>query len=203
MGQSMTKQEFASEMTWLSVAIGKPIAASELETGPRLEAYFELLGDLPFDVFRIATRRVAVAHPWATFPSIAELRQAAADTLQGNVRAMPGGEAWQLAWRAAARIDPEVEGSTTRACKDLPPLVVEAMKSFGIVALCNADPNFARPQFIKIFEALTERENRHALLPARVKKAIVHQANELPAPVKAVIATVAQQKKLERSRNEQ
>jgi hypothetical protein len=177
-------------MTWLSVAIGKPIAASELEMGPRLEAYLELLGDLPFDVFRIATRRVAVAHPWATFPSIAELRQAAADTLQGNVKAMSGGEAWQLAWRAAAKIDPEVEGSTTRACKDLPSLVVEAMKSFGIVALCNADPNFARPQFIKIFESVAERDNRHALLPRSVKKAIDHQAKVLPARMMAIAGRI-------------
>ena len=77
-----------------------------------------------------------------------------------------------MAWKAAGRIDPEVEGSVERACKHLPPLVYEAMRSFGIVALCVANPNFARPQFVKIFEALTGRQQRLAPLPDALKKSI-------------------------------
>lgn len=173
----MTKSEFSRVMAWISLAIGKPIVegageAAERERLARTEVYYEMLGDLPFEVLNIAARRVVASHPWNTFPSIAELRQAAAETLQGRVAQMSGGEAWQIAWKAASKIDPEVEGSCERHTKDLPPLVIEAMKNFGLVALTRADPNFARPQFLKIWDALTTRENRHALLPMGVKKAI-------------------------------
>jgi hypothetical protein len=189
----MTKDEFIKVIAWLDVAVGVPIANEDESRKIRLDVYFECLGDLPVDVFKIAAKRVAVAHPWKTFPSVAELRQAAAETLQGHVASMSGGEAWQLAWSAVARIDPEVEGSTARACHGLPPLVIEAMRNFGIVALCQANPNFARTQFIEIFESLVARESKHALLPASVKKAIGQAAKELPSSVKAITAQVGKE----------
>lgn len=190
----MSPLDFASIMAWLATATGRAMGETAAERDARMEVYFECLSDLPTEVLTIAAKRVAVAHPWATFPSIAELRQAAAETLQGQIQPMSGGEAWRLAWSAAARIDPDVEGSCQRACHGLPPLVLEAMRNFGIVALCQANPNFARSQFIEIFEALADRESRRALLPDSVKKAIAHAAKELPSsPVKAIAATIGKE----------
>jgi len=184
----MQRHEFANVMTWLSVAVGKPIGDTDEERRARMDVYFDCLGDLPIDVLQIAAKRVAMSHPWPSFPSVAELRQAAAQTLQGHVQPMSGGEAWQLAWAAACKIDPERSGpymtrnkagqmelfdsQLAAACEGMPPLVIEAMRCFGITALCNADANFARPQFIKIFESLAARDNGRVLLPESVKRAI-------------------------------
>lgn len=189
----MSPLDFASIMAWLATATGRAIGETPAERDARMEVYFDCLGDLSAEVLTIAAKRVTFDHPWSTFPSVAELRQAAAETLQGQIHQMIGGEAWQLAWSAAARIDPEVEGSTARACHGLPPLVIEAMRNFGIVALCQANPNFARTQFIEIFESLVARESRHALLPASVKKAIGQAAKELPSSVKAITAQVGKE----------
>src|SRR5262249_46056005 len=100
----MTKQEFVEAMAYLSAAIGKPLA---METAV---VYFGLLGDLPADHFKLAVKRVALEHKWANFPTVAELREAAALTVQGKVSELSPPEAWGLAWRAAGRIDLEVEG---------------------------------------------------------------------------------------------
>ena len=186
----MTRAEFLTVMAWLSAAIGKPICDSagpsaESERKARMDVYFECLGDLPLPVFQLAAKRVALNHRWATFPNVAELREAAARSMLGQVQPMSGGEAWQLAWQAVCKIDLEVEGSCERHTRGLPALVVEAMRAFGISALIAAEPNFARPQFIKIFDALVERDARRALLPASVRAAIV--AIGQPAPeIKAI-----------------
>lgn len=181
----MTRIEFAKIMAYITAGCGKPLAESSLEV------YFDLLGDLPADVLLTAAKRVLMEHVWATFPSVAELREAAAQTAQGSVQPMSGGEAWQLAYAAVRKIDPEIEGSTERHTKGLPSLVVEALRDFGIPAMITADPNFARPQFIKIFDALAAREHRHALLPASVKTAVAaigcrDEVKQMPAAVKAI-----------------
>jgi len=173
----MTRSEFYSTITYLTAAIGKPIADGEGTQGEaarkaRLDVYFDLLGDLPADAFLTAAKRVAVEHVWATFPTVAELRQAAAETLQGAIKHLSPAEAWTKAWNAVKCIDPEIPESVYRHTGHLPPLVLEAMKAFPLVALIYAKPDFARPQFIKIYEGLIARENRHALLPASVKKSI-------------------------------
>jgi hypothetical protein len=162
----MTRQEFVPIMAYIAAAIGKPFAAESAEV------YFDLLGDLPVEVLQTAARRVVLQHKWATFPSVAELREAAVETALGSVAGMPPAEAWKLAWAAACKIDVEQDESAKRATAGLPGAVIEAMQEFGLVALTQASPAYARPQFLKIYEAILAKERREALLPASVKRQI-------------------------------
>jgi hypothetical protein len=179
----MSKPEFVSVMVYISAATGKEISE---ETA---RVYFDLLGDLPVDVLQMAAKRVVLEHPWATFPSAAELRQAAVEILQGRISEISPAEAWQLAWEATGKIDPEVNGSIETACAKLPPIVFDAMKTFGINALCyGRDPiGVVRGQFMTIFEQLAARDRRQALFPVRLQESILAR---LPKPVAGALTEI-------------
>lgn len=164
----MNREEFARIAGVLTLGTGKPL------TTDAAEVYFDCLGDLSFEVMKIAAKRVLMEHRWATFPSIAELREAAAETMQGAVKELSSGEAWALAWRAVGNIDPEVSGSFARAVEGFPLIVVEAMKTYGINALCYGDEpvGVVRGQFLKIFDQLAARDRRKALMPVPLTQAI-------------------------------
>lgn len=174
----MTRHEFASVMAYIAAGIGKAV------TKETVDVYFDLLGDLPAPAFRAAAKRVLLEHKWANFPSVAELREAAALTMQGEISSLSPAEAWHLAWEAVKGIDPEVEGTLERACSGLPPIVFEAMRAFGINSLCfGRDPvGVVRAQFIKIYEQLAAREQRQALLPSALRQSIEAQA-QLPGDI--------------------
>lgn len=161
----MTYGEFASTIGYIELGCRQKISRESLDV------YFELLGDLPSEAFQIAAKRVVLEHPWATFPSIAELRLAAAEALQGHVSELSPSEAWHLAWKAAGKIDLDIPGSADFHCRNLPPIVSEAMAAFGVPSLVNGkDPvGVIRGQFIKIFEQLQARDRRLALLPNALK----------------------------------
>src|SRR5690349_18631817 len=117
-------------MTYLGVGVGKSLPPETLAV------YFDCLGDLEYEVLALAAKRVLLNHRYPTFPTIAELREAAAGVARGRVKELSPGEAWALAWGAVKRIDPALDASVDRATKGLPPLVVKAMQAFGICALC-------------------------------------------------------------------
>lgn len=185
----MTREEFAQITAYLALACGKDLSPEAHEV------YFDLLGDLPADVAQLAARRVMLEHKWATFPSVAELRAAAVDSIRGQVAELSEAEAWALAWRVVGDTDPEVDGSFARACKKhkAPPLVVEAIRAFGLPSLCVgggldlegrkrvADPvSVQRGQFLEIFKQLAARERRAALLPPAVQAGL-EQRRAVPA----------------------
>jgi hypothetical protein len=168
----VTRAEFAEFMAYLAVAVGKPIAPTPTESRAAMEVYWDLLQDLPADVLKVAVKRVVIEHPWKSFPSVAEIRQAAAETVRGK-DALVAAEAWKLAWRAVGRMDPEVTGSVDRALETLPRPVADAVKALGVHSLCYGKEPVAviRAQFLKAFEGLTQRDRRLALLPPSVREA--------------------------------
>ncbi len=170
----MNLEEFAKIVLFLEASTGKPIDLPGPKAQARMEVYFGLLGDLDYSVMMIAAQRVVLEHPWATFPSIAELRQAAAETIHGQIRELSPAEAWDMAWKAAGAIDLEIEGSFERRTEGLPLIVLEAMRVFGIPALCyGKEPvGVVRAQFTKIYEQLAARDKRRALFPPSVKDSI-------------------------------
>lgn len=174
----MTRVEFAKAMAYVGTATGKPLNTEGLEV------YFDLLGDLDYGVLMLACKRVLFEHPWATFPSVAELRQAAVDAVRGQVSELSEAEAWAIAWRVIADTDPEVDGSFVRACQraKAPPLVVEAVQAMGLTSMCYGDEpvGVIRGQFLKTFGQLAGRERRLALLPQSLRKSIESNRSEAP-----------------------
>lgn len=181
----MTRAEFAEVMAYLQSGCGKSLTAHAVEV------YFDLLNDIPVVVFRTAARRVLLEHPWSTFPSVAELRKAAVETMRGEVSPITGAEAWEMAWRAAGRIDLEQPGSAERHMQALPQIVQSAMRGFGLASLCSGgEPvSVVRSQFLKLFEGLSKRIERAGLFPPHVQEAVRQQ---LPKPVEVVMGQIGQ-----------
>ena len=179
----MTRKEFAQIVAYVATAIDKELPKD------RIAVYFDLLGDLPFEVLISAAKKVVLEHPWATFPSAAELRQAASETMRGKVTDLSPAEAWEIAWRVAGKTDPESEGSFSRATKDVPAIIVEAIKAYGVNSLCYGKEPVAvvRRQFIEIYQQIAAREKRAALLPAKLKKTI-EEGPSKPLPPKVLKA---------------
>ncbi len=178
----MTRPEFLRSMLYLAAGSGKSLPAESLEV------YFDCLGDLSAEVLMTAVKRVLMEHKWATFPSIAELREAAAETSAGQVKALSPAEGWAIAWRVAGKTDPEVNGSFERAIQGVPPVVVESIRVFGLLALCCGDEPIGvlRAQFLKTFEAVAGRQKRTALLPPKLHAAI-EGTGRVPAALTAGI----------------
>ena len=170
----MTRYEFGVTMNYIGVAVGKP-----MEDANALDVYFDLLGDLPADVFRLAAKRVVLSHKYPTFPSVAELRAAALDAHQGDTGGgLPVAEAWRLAWQAVGKIDLDIDGSKDRHLASLPPAVAETINALGLANLIHGkDPvPVVRAQFSKAYEQIAARDRQRALLPAPVREAIEARA---------------------------
>jgi hypothetical protein len=179
MEATVTRNDFSATMAFLEAACN---VQPSKET---LTAYFEVLGDLDADVFRLAAKRVVLAHPWHTFPSVAELSQAYVDAKRGDITGLQPAEAWEMAWRAARHMDLELTGTyvsngrtfpsqAAAAMNGLPDLVVRAMKAYGLPALVNGtEPlTVVRAQFMKIYEQLAASDRAAAALPASMRKAL-------------------------------
>jgi len=175
-------------MGYLGIGCGKPLSADALEV------YFDLLGDLDRETLQIAAKRVLLEHRWATFPSVAELREAAALTVRGSETELTAAEAWELAWSAVGKMDLEIIGeyivngktyaNQAASCLDgLPSLVVEAMVVFGVPAMCyGSEPvGVIRGQFTKIFEQLAARDKRVALIPLPMRQRLEEISAAQPA----------------------
>ncbi len=185
----MDRTEFAQVMAYIAAAVGKELNAEAAEV------YYDLLGDLPLSVLQLAAKLVVLEHRWANFPTVAELRSAAAETMWGQVSALSPSEAWALAWQAVGRMDPEIPSTVEKAFASLPPLVVEAIRAFGLNALCYGDEpvGVVRGQFLRIFEQLQSRERRQALLPSAVQeqiRSIGPAPKELPSRVRKMLENV-------------
>lgn len=184
----MTNLEFAEIIGYIGAACGKSLPVESQIV------YFDLLGDLTADVFRLAAKRVALEHKWANFPTVAELREAAALTAQGEVSTLSPCKAWELAWDAIKRIDLDIDGSLQRATSKLPPIVLEAMEAMGTASLVGGKDKVpvVRAQFIDAFEHLAERDKRLALMPSSVRQAIegIGEKKELAAPVRLALSGI-------------
>jgi hypothetical protein len=184
----MTQNEFGTVISVLQAGC----AAAKRLSEESLDVYFHLLGDLPVDVFRAAALRVLLQHPWSTFPSIAELRQAASEIMRQVVVELQPVEAWEMAYRAARSLDPELiwrpwmrrnpktgqmrqyPSQFEAVTAGYPPIVIAAMRAFGVTSLCSSKEPLGviRAQFMRAYEQLVERDQRVALLPEALKTII-------------------------------
>lgn len=182
----MTREEFGIIMGYLVLGTGKELSLDAHEV------YFDCLGDLDAATLQIAAKRVLMEHKWATFPSVAELREAASLTVRGTVSTISPADAWDMAWRAIQNIDPEVQGSIDKALKKLPLIIQKAIRGFGLLDLCyGKEPvGVLRGQFMKQFEQIAASDKREALLPSATKEAIEMRKGELAAPVRQAIAGI-------------
>lgn len=176
----MTSIEFAEIIAEIVVAIQKPLPKESAHV------YFKYLADLDVETFRCAAATVILEHKWNTFPTVAELREAAVNARSGSAANMPASVAWAMAWRAAGQIDPDFCGEfvvfkngervtypsqTDYVLDGLPASVVVTMKTFGIGRLIAADEPIGvlQAQFCQTYTGLLTVAKREALLPEKLR----------------------------------
>lgn len=165
----MTKPEFAKLMAFLTAVVDKPIAR------PTMDAYFEMLHDLPYDLATAAVKKIVATEEYPVLPTVGKIRRAAADLSRGNELSAP--EAWGLAIRAIHKYGYYRE---TEALASLPPGVAQVIRWMGWQELClseNAD--VIRGQFLRMFETQQKRESEQALLPPDLREVIGALADNL------------------------
>ena len=160
-----------------------------------VDTWIDLLGDVPFPAAQRAVRKLAMT--WGPFAPIpADIRRAARE-----IRDPLAIEAHDQAIKAIGTLYVFSDGWRCEGLKEMHPLARKALELFGVVEFANANPEFARPQFMKIYEQLAKRAEEEALLPAGFKEEIEalrggHAA--LPSPnaekARAMIEALAKEK---------
>jgi hypothetical protein len=187
----MTHGEFVEAMAYLTAGLARGLQKESAAV------YFDALHDLPAPALWVAVKRALLEHRYATFPSIAMLRDFATLAMRGEAQELPWALAWKLAITAIQRCDVEVDGSVERAFRSVPPIVRQAVEAFGFKALYNlpgAQIEAARAQFRDIYEQLAKHERRTALLPVAIQMELSAIRNQrvtpLPAPVVKALAHI-------------
>ena len=88
----MTRAEFSKLMAFITAAVDKPVAR------PTVDAYYEMLGDLPYDLAAVAVKKIIATDEYPTLPTIGKIRQAAAEISRGHILSAP--EAWGMVLKA-------------------------------------------------------------------------------------------------------
>jgi hypothetical protein len=165
----MTRTEFAKLMAFITAAIDKPVAR------PTVDAYFEMLQDLPYNLAAAAVKKIIATDEYPILPTIGKIRQAAAEISRGHILSAP--EAWGLTIKAIHRYGYYRE---TEALESLPEYVAEIVQWMGYQSICMTDKiDVVRGQFLKMYEIQQKRESEQDLLPLAVRDAIAQIAGGL------------------------
>lgn len=194
----MTFLEFAQVMAKLESATGKHMPKDQAEI------YFDMLSDLPLDVFLVAAQRALSEATYPGLPTIGTLRRLALASIQGE--RMTTGEVWADVMRRMGATDidqtgPDKNGhdSKERAWLGVDPLVLRAVNCFGFMALYNLPDSSletARAQFKVIYEGLAAKQDNTRLLPPKVQEQIeVIQRSGLPAKVAGLLEHIGSREK--------
>lgn len=158
----MTKNEFAKLMAFVTAAVDKPVAR------PTLEAYFDMLQDLPYELAAVAIKKIIATDEYPTLPTIGKIRQAAAEISRGHILSAP--EAWGLVLKAVHEYGYYREGE---ALASLPEHVAEVVRWMGFQTICMSEKiSVDRGQFLRMYEVHQKREQEQAVLPPAVRDVI-------------------------------
>lgn len=169
----MTKQEVAKLLAFVTATYPN-VDISDAT----VEAWYELLGDLPWEVVVAATKKVLAEQEIPCLPAVGKIRQAATNI------ALPGllspAEAWATVSRAIRKYGyyRQKEGLAS-----LPPQVRQAAECIGWRELCLAeDVEVVRAQFMRVYEQYATRKREEVMIPAPVREMIYQLAERFALP---------------------
>lgn len=165
----MTRQEFSKIMVFLSAVIDKPISKATVE------AYFEMLGDLQYNLAMAAVQKIVASDEYPVLPTIGKIRKAAAEIAQPNRLSAP--EAWGYVMSAIHRYGYYRE---SEALASMPPEAAEVLRLMGWQELCHSDNiDVIRAQFMRMYETQATRRREADMLPPAVKEYLAETAGKL------------------------
>lgn len=147
-------------------------------TRETVEVYSRCLADLPFELAQGAVISHIAQNKW--FPTIAELRQAAAQLVPGN-RAPTALEAWGEITQQIQDVGMYCGEQYGRDLTFTHPAVERAVKAIGWRTLCLSENIMAeRAHFLKLYDGYTERLREDAVQLPEVRRMLDAPAPELP-----------------------
>lgn len=150
----------------LSIATANFPNMQERDLRPTAVLWEKSLADIPYHVAEKAV--ITVLSTSKFFPTIAEIREAAAQLTQPRV--IDWSEAWGLITQAIRKhgfYDQE------KGMASLPPDVRAMAKRFGWRELClNTNPDTLRAQFRMAWETNAKREREYQQLPTQIREVI-------------------------------
>ncbi len=165
----MTSKEFTKLMGFVMAAVDKPVAR------PTIDAYFEMLKDLSYDLAAAAVKKIIATDEYPTLPTIGKIRQAAAEISRGHILSAP--EAWGLVLKAVHEYGYYREGE---ALASLPEQVAEVVRWMGFQTICMSEKiSVDRGQFLRMYEVHQKREQEQAVLPPAVRDVIKQLAGKM------------------------
>lgn len=166
----MTRQEFGKGMAMLSAAIDKPI------TTQTLEAWFEILNDLPADAYLAAIKMTIAENEYPTLPAVGLIRRKAVELMNGE--RPTAADAWGQVSRAL-----HLHGSYNQeaALKSMDPAAAEIVKWMGWRDICQTENiSVTRGQFIKLYDSQETRRKQQQLMPPDVRRFLNSAVKSLP-----------------------
>ena len=145
----MTKQEFAILADAIRTFYPKENILPNKEA---MALWYRELHDLPFPVAEAALRKWVSTNKWS--PSIAELRETAANVQNGDIP--DWGEGWEQVCKAIRKYG---YYEPRKAMEMLDPLTRKCVERLGFVNLCMSEnPTADRANFRQCYEILAKRE---------------------------------------------
>ena len=167
----MTAQEVAKLLAFITAVY----PSIDIRQGT-VEAWAELLGDLPYEVAVAGTKKVLAQQEYPTLPAVGKIRAACLDLT--TPRLPTAMDAWGEVKRA---ISNHGYYSPEEALASLSPPVAKVVRMLGWREIClSEEPEILRAQFRKAYEAVVERDRGMAQLPADIRHMIEAVADGLP-----------------------
>lgn len=131
-----------------------------------MELWFRELNDIPFPVAEAALRKWVSTNKWS--PSIAEIREAAANIQNGDIP--DWGDGWEQVCKAIRKYgfyEPK------KALESLDPLTRQVVERLGFRNIClSENPTAERANFRQCYEILAKREQTRQQLALPLQEAI-------------------------------
>lgn len=168
----MKPQEFETLMNFMAAAVNREI------TDATKEAWYVMLGDLPYTLARAAFMQVLAEHEYSNLPPVGLIRRRAVELRAG--KKITAAEAWGMTLRAIKNFGHMRE---KEALESLPKEAAKIARWLGWRELCHSENvDVSRGQYMKMFETQTRRQQELAIMPPDVRRLVgaVGEALALP-----------------------
>ncbi|MDD3655114.1 MAG: replicative helicase loader/inhibitor [Desulfotomaculaceae bacterium] len=167
----MTKAEVAKLLAFITATYPN----IEIRQGT-VEAWHEMLGDLPYHSARVAVKKVLAEQEIPYLPAIGKIRVAVAELT--NPRIASAAEAWGEVVQAIRRYGYYRE---KQALASLSPATAQVVKWLGWQELCTCEEvDVIRGQFRRAYDEHAGNVRQEAVLPAGIRELISSGVKTLP-----------------------
>lgn len=157
----MTRNEIARILAIIAAAYPRFKVDTE---GITLNVWHEMLGDLDYNLAQMAVQKLIYESPYP--PVIADVRKQVVEVIEKDKT--DAAMAWGEVTKAMSMYGMYKEKEALASMSEKTAKVVRAI---GFREICMSEPpGVVRGQFMKMYEAFTEREKKEALLPAGFKQ---------------------------------